>query len=162
MKSTVILVGSLIVATIVGCKSGQSAGSETAASGSASGSGSIGGEGKRWQEKTRQERVDWMGIEVFPKMKALFVEYDAKGFEDFKCQTCHGETMEMLDFSMPGVIYALSASDPVGEAREYDAEMTAFMTDVVLPEMAALLNTTPYDPATQTGLGCFDCHPADE
>ena len=109
---------------------------------------------------TREQRLDWMGLEVFPKMKAAFAKYDGEGYADFECQTCHGEEMEAVDFKMPSNIYALSPSDPVGEATDYDPEITQFMVDVVVPEMATLLHTQPYDPETQQGFGCFGCHPS--
>lgn len=142
------------MAAILACGGGASAGSKTAAA-----AGGIGASGTPWKEKTREQRMDWMGIEVFPKMKAIFMEFDGEGYADFQCQTCHGTEMETVDFKMPSSIYALSTTDPIGEAREYDAEVTAFMTDVLVPEMAKLLDTTPYDPETKTGFGCFDCHP---
>jgi hypothetical protein len=117
---------------------------------------------KAWADKSREERMDWMGLEDFPKMKAEFTEHDAEGLADFACQTCHGDDMEAMDFKMPNSLYALSATDTLAEARDYDAEMTEVMVNVVVPEMAKLLGMQPYDPATQTGFGCFGCHPTED
>lgn len=114
-----------------------------------------------WHDKTREQRMDWMGLEVFPKMRAAFVEYDAERFSDFKCQTCHGDDMEIVDFAMPGVSFALSGEDTLAQARDYDAKMTEFMVNEVVPQVARLLDMKPYDPETNTGFGCFGCHPSE-
>jgi cytochrome c553 len=115
-----------------------------------------------WQEKSREQRMDWMGLEVFPKMRAAFVEFDAKEYSAFACQTCHGNDMEMVDFKMPNKLYSLNKADPVTDAKEYDEETTQLMVDVVVPEMAKLLDMEPYDPETQKGFGCFGCHPTSD
>ena len=117
---------------------------------------------KPWAAKSREERMDWMGLEVFPKMKAVFTEHDPEGFADFACQTCHGDDMEAMDFKMPNSLYALSATDTLAEARDYDAEMTEVMVNVVVPEMAKLLGMELYDVDTGKGLGCFTCHPKED
>lgn len=124
---------------------------------------SFGAEGTPWSKKTREQRMDWMGLEVFPKMRAAFTEYDAERFSSFACQTCHGKNMEMVDFKMPNdTIFALSKSDTITKARDYDAKVTDFMAETIVPDMAKLLDTQPYDPETNTGFGCFNCHPAED
>jgi hypothetical protein len=43
---------------------------------------------------------------------------------------------------------------------EYDAEITKFMNDWVVPNGARLLGMEPWDPKTKgPGFGCFSCHP---
>jgi hypothetical protein len=114
----------------------------------------------QWKDKTHEQRMDWMGLQVFPKMKGVFTEFDADRFSGFACQTCHGEQMEMVDFQMPSnELYALSRKDTLKSAREYDAKVTDFMVGTVLPKMAELLDTQPYDRETKSGFGCFGCHP---
>ncbi|HKO94533.1 MAG TPA: hypothetical protein VJU61_25440 [Polyangiaceae bacterium] len=113
-----------------------------------------------WKDKNREQRTDWMATHVFPKMRAAFTEFNADRFSDFTCQTCHGERMEMDDFKMPNPsLYALSRKDTLGEARSYDAKATEFMLKTVLPEMAQLLDTEPYDREKKAGFSCFGCHP---
>jgi hypothetical protein len=114
-----------------------------------------------WKEKNRQERMDWMGVSVFPKMRVAFAKFDQDRFGDFSCQTCHGETMELADYHMPNTLYALSRTDTIAKARAYDAAVTDFMTEDVMPEMAKLLGESPYDATTRSGFGCFGCHPAE-
>jgi hypothetical protein len=115
-----------------------------------------------WKEKTRQQRLDWMGMSVFPKMKQTFTQFNADRFGDFSCQTCHGETMEMVDYHMPNTLYALSKTDTIEKARQYDAQVTDFMVNEVMPQMAKLLAEAPYDATTHTGFGCFGCHPSEK
>jgi hypothetical protein len=112
-----------------------------------------------WKNKSREQRMDWMGIAVFPKMRKLFLEQDTEKYEDFACQTCHGKDMEMVDFKMPNALFALSASDTLGQAKEYDEKTTDFMLGGVVPEMAKLLDMEAYTLENQTGFGCLGCHP---
>jgi hypothetical protein len=117
---------------------------------------------KPWADKSREERLDWMGLEVFPKMKAAFSEFDSEGYAEFACQTCHGDDMESVDFKLPNSLYALPKTGTFDKAMEYDAETTQFMAKVVVPEMAKLLGMEPYNPETQSGFGCFACHPSED
>lgn len=115
-----------------------------------------------WKDKTRAQRMDWMGLQVFPKMKSAFKELDESRFADFKCQTCHGDQMEMVDFKMPNdKIYALPLENTVQSAREYDEKVTDFMVNTVTPQMAELLDMPVYNPETKSGFGCFGCHPSE-
>ncbi|MEO8177761.1 MAG: hypothetical protein ABI895_02905 [Deltaproteobacteria bacterium] len=114
----------------------------------------------QWKDKTREQRMDWMGLQVFPKMKGVFTEFDADRFSGFACQTCHGDDMEMVDFKMPTKkLYGLPRKDVLKSAREYDAKVTDFMLGTVMPKMAELLDMQPYDSETKSGFGCFGCHP---
>ncbi|RMG94623.1 MAG: hypothetical protein D6705_15660 [Deltaproteobacteria bacterium] len=120
-----------------------------------------GAPGVPWAEKTHQQKMEFMGIYVLPKMSALFKEHDAERFKDFKCQTCHGDDMESVDFHMPNDLYPLPTANTIEAAKEYDPEMTAFMMEKVVPTMVELLGVEPYDPATGKGFGCFSCHPTE-
>ena len=117
---------------------------------------------KKWADKSFQERKEWMGIEVLPKMKKTFQAYDANQFKTFGCDTCHGPDAKEKNFATPtDSIYPLDKKDPVGKAMAYDEAMTKFMLEKVEPEFAALIDTTPYDPKTQQGFSCFGCHPTE-
>lgn len=104
--------------------------------------------------------MDWMGLEVFPKMRALFVEHDSEKYSEFACQTCHGKDMEMVDFEMPNSLFALSKTNTLAAAKEYDENTTQFMLETVVPEMAKLLDMEPYNAETNAGFGCLGCHPS--
>ncbi len=112
-----------------------------------------------WAEKTPKQKQEFMGIYVFPKMASLFKEHDADRFKDFKCQTCHGDDMKSVGFKMPNDLYPLPAENTIESAKEYDAEMTEFMMQKVVPTMVELLGVEPFDPSTGKGFGCFSCHP---
>ena len=116
----------------------------------------------KWADKTFQQRKEWMGIKVYPAMKALFKEHDEAQFKGFKCETCHGDDMKEKNFAMPtDSIYPLPKDDPITAAMEYDEAVTKFMMEHVVPETAALLDMEPYNPETQQGFGCFGCHPTE-
>lgn len=116
----------------------------------------------KWADKSFDQRKEWMGIEVLPKMKALFKEHDEAQFKGFNCKTCHGDDLKERNYEMPtDSIYPLPKDDPITAAMEYDEAVTKFMMERVVPETAALLDMEPYNPETGQGFGCFGCHPAE-
>ena len=129
------LASGLVVAAALGC-GGAKKGAEDASSGDSEAQ-----QGTPWKDKSREQRMDWMGLAVFPKMRAIFQEHDAS-YSTLTCQTCHGSNMEMVDFKMPNSLFSL-------------------MSEQVMPEMAKLLDMQPYDPDTGKGFGCLGCHPAE-
>jgi hypothetical protein len=110
-----------------------------------------------WADMDRNQRMEFMGLTVLPEMKKLFQDYDAKGFAEFKCQTCHGNDMKEVDYKVPNGLFALTKPDPIPGSMEYDAEVTKFMQDKVMPEMATMLGKQP-----GTEFGCFNCHETEE
>jgi len=147
---------------------GEAAASPAAGGSDAGAAGDASGEAKtppgapdvKWADKTFEQRKTWMGIEVLPKMKKAFKEYDEAQFKGFGCETCHGEDGKERNYEMPtDSIYPLPKDDPVKAAMEYDEAVTKFMVERVVPETAAMLDMQPYDPATGEGFGCFGCHP---
>lgn len=117
----------------------------------------------KWADKTFQQKKEWMGIEVLPKMKASFKAHDEAQFKGFNCETCHGADGKEKDYAMPtDSIYPLPKDDPIKAAMEYDEAVTKFMIDKVVPDMAKMLDEEPYDPKTGQGtVGCMTCHPAE-
>ena len=118
-----------------------------------------------WKDKTREQRIEYMGLFVLDRMHTLFAEWkpdEYAGENKFRCQNCHGEDFDKppVDFHMPRVSFPLMPNDPIGGAMKYDPAATTFMVEKVVPTMAELLNEEPYDPATGKGtFGCFRCHP---
>jgi hypothetical protein len=110
-----------------------------------------------WADMNRDQRMEFMGLTVMPEMKKVFQGADPEGYKDFKCQTCHGEDMQKVDYKMPNGLFALTKPDPMPDALEYDAKTTKFMADEVQPKMAALLGAEP-----GTTFTCFSCHDAEE
>ena len=109
-----------------------------------------------WSRKTREQRMEFMGLSVYPRMRDVFQSHDAESYAQFRCQTCHGEDMEARDFKMPSSLFALPEADPVAAALEHDAKTARLMVDEVVPEMRSLLGRN--DPATAQRLSCFSCH----
>jgi hypothetical protein len=101
--------------------------------------------------------MEFMGLVVYPKMKALFQAQDPKAYARFRCQTCHGEDMEAVDFRMPSSLSALPESDPIAAARARDENTTEFMVDKVEPVMKTLLGENDADTAGR--VACGSCHP---
>jgi len=144
----------------VGCGSGEAAAPPKAATQSQSAT-EPGAPDIPWEQKNRDQRMEWMGLEVLPAMEAAFQEFDAEGFAGFECQTCHGDNMQEVDFEMPNNLYSLPRENAFQSAQEYDPAIAKFMAEVVVPKMAELLGTEPYNADSGKGFGCFGCHPSE-
>jgi hypothetical protein len=115
-----------------------------------------------WAQQDHKQRLDTMGLVVFPRMKKAFQAHDSDEFGGFRCQTCHGDNFDSpeINFRMPNPeLPPLAADDPYGAAMSYDPDTATFMAKQVLPAMIEMLGEKPYDPATGEGLRCFSCHP---
>jgi hypothetical protein len=108
-----------------------------------------------WDEMDFNARKKYMQDVVSPTMKTHFQAEDAEAFADFGCATCHGSGANDGSFSMPSDMHDL---DPGNMPQPDGPGLAGFMYETVVPEMATLLGTTPYDPKTNTGFGCFNCH----
>lgn len=124
--------------------------------GGCGGSPRIGSPGVPFRNKTHEDKAAFMAAEVVPTMGNVFRKLDAKEFEHFGCEVCHGKNMEQVDFKMPNSLYALPAENTIAEAKDYDEKITEFMVNEVVPTFAKLLHEKPGDPA---GVSCFTCHP---
>lgn len=113
-----------------------------------------------WADMDHEQQEDYMEQTVMPHMKEAFVAFDGR-YADMNCKTCHGAGAEDHTFKMPNPdLPALDFSRDPATYTEEEKKAGEFMSSVVVPEMAKLLGTTPYDPATQTGFGCTGCHTA--
>ena len=114
---------------------------------------------KPWRQMSLSEKKLHMKTEVTPRMAAVFQAWNAKGFEDFNCITCHGPTAKTGNFAMPSsALPHLDPADDFKRDREKHPAATKFMFEKVMPEMAAALGLAAYDPKTQKGFGCGGCH----
>jgi hypothetical protein len=148
-----------------GAADGGAADDGAAEGGAAEGGGATepGAPGVAWKDKNFDQRKEFMGTDVFPKMKAMFKEYDAGTFGSFKCDTCHGPDPKAKNYEMPtDSIYPLPKNDPVKAAMDYDEKVTKFVVDKVVPDMATLLEMKPVNAnGAPDEFGCFSCHPTE-
>ncbi len=147
---------STLIIPCVGAIVAACAGSQTPTETPDSEAQAAGTEALAWKDMDRDQRMEFMGLTVLPEMKKLFQEADPEGYKDFKCQTCHGENMQEVDYKLPNGLFALEKPDPIPASKEYDEEVTAFMMDKVVPRMAELMQMEPVKE-----FGCFNCHEAE-
>jgi hypothetical protein len=109
---------------------------------------------KSFDQMSPQERLELMKTRVVPEMGQAFRAFDSQEFAEVNCTTCHGPGAKSGDFEMP------TKSLPALDKEEMDEhpQMTKFMMEQVVPQMAAILGESPYNPETHEGFGCFDCH----
>jgi hypothetical protein len=113
-----------------------------------------------WKDMKRAARIEHMKHVVLPMMKAEFAAFEPDVFADFKCAVCHGDGAADKTYKMPNSKLPRLPSDAEGMKALAAAEPEAFkfMSETVVPKMAAALGEKPYDPATHEGFGCFRCH----
>jgi hypothetical protein len=139
----------------------SSEGEQTAAGG---GEQTTGGEtqpAQTWAEMDHEARGRYMATVVMPEMQAMFQEFDAEEYGDFGCETCHGANGREVNFRMPN---GLAPLDPASIPAMFQSTqpMAQFMTQRVWPRMTELLQMEPYNPETQQGFSCLNCHATSE
>jgi len=113
-----------------------------------------------WDAMDKRARGKYMKEVVLPKMKEVFAAYDAAKYADVKCVTCHGTSAMKGDFTMPNPDLPPIPGDRA-KFKEWAAkrpQMVEFMVKHLKPEMAKLLHEPEYDPSTNQGFGCAECH----
>lgn len=139
-----------LVAITAACASG----STPAESADSADESAVSSQNKSFDEMTSPEKMQHMKMVVKPKMALVFQEAAPEKYADFSCGSCHGPGAQEGDFEMPSD--ALPALDD--EEMEEHPQITQFMKERVVPEMAALLGEEPYDRESGEGFGCYDCH----
>ncbi|HEX4341418.1 MAG TPA: hypothetical protein VH062_36165 [Polyangiaceae bacterium] len=111
-----------------------------------------------WAKKSREQRMEFMGLTFHPRMRELFQAYDGAAYGKFRCQSCHGEDMEARSFAMPATLRPLPAVDAARAGNVRDARATKFMVEAVLPATISLLAS---DRAESAPITCASCHAAE-
>lgn len=111
---------------------------------------------EKWSEAlTHEQKAAFMKTHVVPRMAPIFQAVNAERYKEFGCKTCHGP--EFKDHP-PEFLPALEFKDGKLTAMTEKPEITKFMMEKVVPEMANILGEQPYNPETKTGFGCGECH----
>lgn len=107
---------------------------------------------------SKDQKAAFMKQKVMPPLSKTFQTANAKHYADFSCKSCHGpDYKEPKDFlphlTMKGGTLTAFAEKP---------EVSKFMAEKVVPEMASAMGLEPYDPKTHKGFGCGGCHTIDQ
>lgn len=141
-----------------GSADGSAAGSaEGSAEGSASAEAPAAASDFDFEKLAHDDKVKFMKEKVMPKMKPLFQDFDAKEFKNVTCKTCHGKDPKGSKYKMPSKDLPALDFDAIKAGKE-DPKMVEFMSKVVKPEMAKLLNQPEMTEDNPTGFGCLACH----
>ncbi|MBS2011350.1 MAG: hypothetical protein JST00_00450 [Deltaproteobacteria bacterium] len=100
------------------------------------------------------QQVAFMKTNVLPRMSKTFQAHNATRYADMTCKTCHGPNNKPPKEFLP----KLSMKDGKITAFAEKPEVSKFMAEKVVPEMASAMGKKPYDPATHQGFGCAGCH----
>ena len=113
-----------------------------------------------WAEMGKQERIDYMKAVVLPHMKQAFVHFSPDRYSKMNCMTCHGDSAADGSFKMPNpkLPKLPSTSDGFKKLAADRPAVMEFMKNEVKPKMAALLGKQEYNPETNSGFGCMECH----
>lgn len=110
-----------------------------------------------FDQLTHEQKGQFMAERVMPAMSAMFREFDAERFGEFTCANCHGANAQEVDFRMPN---GLAPLNPANMQQLFTSQnpMPVFMRERVWPRMAELLSRPQFNPETNSGFSCFNCH----
>jgi hypothetical protein len=139
---------------------GSAQGSDQGSAGSAAGSGSgsaVAASDFDFDKLSKDDKVKFMKQKVMPTMKPLFQKFDAKEFANVTCKTCHGKDPPGTKYKMPSKDLPALDFEALKAGKE-DPKVVEFMSKVVKPEMAKLLNMPEMTETNMQGFGCLHCH----
>lgn len=115
---------------------------------------------KPFHDLTDDEKRAHMKDVIVPAMRDRFQAFDATQFAKFTCATCHGPKGRENNFKMPNPELTKLPKTPEGfqKLAETKGPAMEFMKTVVVPSMATMLSEPVYDPATNKGFACMNCH----
>jgi hypothetical protein len=115
-----------------------------------------------WEHMSKADKKKYMKTTVLPAMKTAYQAFDAKRYKKFNCATCHGEGATDGTFKMPNATLPKLPQPTDGAGfvalQQKKPDAVKFMGTVVKPKMAELLGLRQWEPTTQTGFGCYQCH----
>ncbi|HEY5921794.1 MAG TPA: hypothetical protein VIV11_08995, partial [Kofleriaceae bacterium] len=110
-----------------------------------------------FEKLSKEDKIKFMKQKVMPHMKPLFQKFDKKEFANVTCKTCHGKDPPGTKYKMPSKDLPALDFDAIKAGKE-DPKMVEFMSKVVKPEMAKLLNKPEMSDTEPKGFGCLHCH----
>ena len=115
---------------------------------------------KPWHDLSDDEKKAHMKDVIMPAMKQRFQAFDGEEFAKFTCATCHGANARDVKFEMPNPELTKLPETREGFEKLAQTKQKAldFMGQVVMPDMATMLGEPPFDPATNKGFSCYNCH----
>lgn len=109
----------------------------------------------KWsKDMTKEQQIAYMKEKIMPAMDPVFKAHDAKAFEKFGCETCHGPEYKTPTQYLP----ALTLKDGNLTCFTEDPEVSKWMAEQVVPAMANAMGMAPYNKETHEGFGCAGCH----
>lgn len=118
-----------------------------------------------WKDMKYEQRREYMKTAVMKKMRPIFQEFDAKTFDDFSCETCHGKDVKTTKYKMPSPDIHPLPNTPEKFQAKLKAEpswpkWTEFMSKKVEPAMGELLAMPVFDPKkpSKDAFSCGACH----
>lgn len=149
-----LLLASLLAVAACGSKSS----STTTPTGDTAGSASPVLPDVPFEKLDHDQQIQFMKEKVVPTMGPLFKEHDPKEFAEFGCKTCHGEGAEKGEFEMPSAHLPKLNFKDMSKFKKHDIE---WMSTVIKPTMAKLLQEAEFTPENPEGFGCLHCHTAE-
>lgn len=123
--------------------------------------GPAGPDGKAlsWPEMTIVQRQTHMRQEVLPRAAALFRDWRPDRYAEVTCHLCHGQGVEVWNFSMPtDHLPRLSGDVLLGSEFEKHPDTTRLKLNRLVPEMSDALGLKSFSIITRRGFGCYSCH----
>jgi hypothetical protein len=113
-----------------------------------------------WAAMNFTDRRHYMKTVVMPKMKEVFVAFDASRYAKVTCATCHGDGASEGSFRMPnpGLPRLPTTPDAFKKLMGDKPAISQFMLTKVKPAMAKLLGVPEMTPENKIGFGCLSCH----
>jgi hypothetical protein len=112
-----------------------------------------------WSKDLSQpQQVAFMKTRVMPSMKPVFQAQDATRYAEFSCTTCHGPEFKDPHEALPHL--TLQGGKLTAFAEKPD--ISKFMAEKVVPNMATAMGEPPFDLKTGQGFGCAGCHTIDK
>ncbi len=101
-----------------------------------------------WKRLSFEDRHSVMTFKILPNMARTWRDWKKTEYPEMTCRTCHGKDAEVVNYKMPN-----PSLPPIDPAHPPQNAASQFMQTRVVPDMIAMLETTPEH------FSCNACHP---